>query len=122
MDIKKILLMVSGVSAVIGIIGFVASKLPAVSGLLAEGALAKVLASRGGAFGGSGGGGQGGLGWGRDKKNTNEASNDNEKNKKKQTGGGRGRFNHGPRTTPRTTITPSSSFLGGRRSRRRGFF
>lgn len=116
-NFKKILLMVMGVSAIIGVIGFVTSKIPAVSGLLAGGALVGALASLGGAFGG-GGGGLKGLGLGRNKKN----QNDNDKNKKKQTrGGARGGSNHGPRTRPRTTIKSSSSFSSKGRRRRKFF-
>ena len=104
MDIKKLFFMVMGVSTIISVIGFVASKISAISGLLAGGALAGVLGSLGGTFGGGGG-----IGWSRNKN----------KNKIDQTG--KRRFNFGFRKKPDTPDIPSSS-SGGKRWRKRKFF
>lgn len=85
MNIKKILLILSAISVIIGIIGFFIKKMPVLTGLLAGGTLAGALWSLNDKFNGGGGGssrGSGGGGrrpWSRNKKSTSRGASTNSK-------------------------------------------
>lgn len=76
-DLKKVFLMITVISLLATAVGYLITKLPAVSGLLAGGAIAGALSSMGG------GGGLGGMFGGRNKKDSTPAE------RKKRNGGKR---------------------------------